>query len=48
MLPIRHARPVPFDDVEAALAEIERACQVWGGEPLLPIAAVALPELCWK
>ena len=49
MLPVRHARPVPFDDVEGALAEIERVCQVWGGgEPLLPIAGGALPAPCWK
>ena len=44
--PVRHARPVAFDDVEGALAEIERACQVWGGgsQPLLPIADGVLPE----
>jgi hypothetical protein len=40
---------VSFDDVEAALAEIEGDCQVWGGgEPLRPIADGALPEPCWK
>lgn len=44
--PVRHARPVAIDHVEGALAEIERACQVWGGgsQPLLPIADGVLRE----
>lgn len=44
--PERHARPVAFDHLEGAVAEIERACQVWGGgsQPLLPIAGGVLPE----
>ncbi len=44
--PVRHARPVASDHLEGALAEIERACQVWGGgsQPLLPIVGGVLPE----
>ena len=44
--PERHARPVAGDDLEAAIAEIERASQVWGGgsQPLLPVVNGALPE----
>lgn len=44
--PERHARPVAFGDLKGALAEIQRACQVWGGgsQPLLPVADGILPE----
>lgn len=43
--PERPARPVAIDDLRSALAEIERACQVWGGgsQPLLPIADGVMP-----
>lgn len=37
--PERAARPVVVTDMPAALAEIELACQIWGGggQPLLPV-----------
>lgn len=44
--PERHARPVASDDLDGALAEIELACQVWGGgsQPLLPVTHAVPPE----
>jgi hypothetical protein len=44
--PVRHARPVASDHLDGALAEIELACQVWGGgsQPLLPVAHAVLPD----
>lgn len=44
--PERVARPVAADDLPAVLAEIEHACQVWGGagQPLLPVRDGWLPE----
>lgn len=44
--PERHARPVATGDITGALAEIEFACQVWGGgsQPLLPVEDGELPE----
>lgn len=43
--PERHARPVRCEDLAGAMAEIERACQVWGGggHPLLPVHDGAVP-----
>lgn len=38
--PQRVALPIPFGDVDGALAVIEDQCQVWGGAttPLIPLA----------
>lgn len=43
--PERPARPVAVGELEAALTEISRSCQVWGGagHPLLPITDGAYP-----
>jgi hypothetical protein len=43
--PERFARPVHVDDLAGALAEIKRACQVWGGggQPLLPVDGDEVP-----
>lgn len=44
--PERLGRPVVSGRVDGALAEIEWACQVWGGgsQPLLPVVDGALPD----
>lgn len=44
--PERHVRPVDASDLNAALAEAEWACQLWGGgsHPLLPVVDGAVPN----